>query len=452
MNLLRRRPTAEEITAAARAEDERRRLAVAFARDQAAADQAEQRRAEKRRRKAAAKARARRIARLRRWAEAARTVGPLLLVNTAAVGGQTAYAFTRTPESLPAPIRLTVALIYAATVESISLYVNWHAHDALMNGATGTAAEMRRRSYGIAAIVAAMNYSHFDGENWEPTPFAVGSGMASLLSPWLWGLHTRRQQHVQLLRKDLVDETGAVFDRKRRKAFPIRTWKAARWSIEHNERDPRRAWDGYHAEREARRAGSAPAGRLRAAWAALRGRTAEPAAAEPAPVEPAHREPEPLSLDDPEVLAAAKARLDARAARERITAGAARFRIAHTDPARLVDLEAGGLWDVVDATDEPAHVRRAVAAQQARPVTVTAVVPDPAPDAPAQPPASPEPTTVSRPAPRREPADDARIREAYERLTRDLGREPKGPELGAAAGVSKATANRWKKNRRTATQ
>ncbi|MEV5768318.1 hypothetical protein AB0L34_27600 [Micromonospora sp. NPDC052213] len=238
--IARHRPTADEIAAAARAEDERRRLLAQFARDQAEADRAEQRRAareqaraEKRRRKAKAKARARRRAALRRWAGSARTIAPLLLVNTAAVGGQTGYAFTRTPESWPVAARLVVALVYAATVESISLYVNWHAHDALIQGATGTAAEMRRRSYVIAAVVAALNYSHFDGEDWRPTPFAVGSGMASLLSPWLWGLHTRRQQHLQLLRKDLVDETGAVFDRKRRRAFPIRTWRAERWSIEH---------------------------------------------------------------------------------------------------------------------------------------------------------------------------------------------------------------------------
>lgn len=38
---------------------------------------------------------------------------------------------------------------------------------------------------------------------------------------------------------------------------------------------------------------------------------------------------------------------------------------------------------------------------------------------------------------------DARLTEAYARLTARLGRKPTGPELGQAAGVSKATANRW---------
>lgn len=50
----------------------------------------------------------------------------------------------------------------------------------------------------------------------------------------------------------------------------------------------------------------------------------------------------------------------------------------------------------------------------------------------------------------REPAqksDDKKLAQAYARLTKKLGREPSGPELGEAAGVSKATANRWKKDR-----
>ncbi|MEV4842206.1 hypothetical protein AB0K20_03130 [Micromonospora matsumotoense] len=449
---------------------EHARQADQLHREQAAADRAARRqadreadRAERKRRKAAAKAKARRIATLRRYAETARYVAPLLLVNTAAVGAQTGYAFSRTPASWPVLARVAVALVYAATVESISLYVNWHSHDALMQGATGTAAEMRRRAYVIAAVVGAMNYSHFDGEDWTPTPFAVGTGMASLLSPWLWGLHTRRQQHQQLLRRDLVDETGAVFDRKRRKAFPIRTWRSARWSIEHNELDPKRAWDGYHADRAARRA-AAPAGRIRAAWRALRGA----APAQPEPVEPEPAPPAPLSLDDPEVLAIAKAKLDIAAARERILPSAIRYGIADRDPARFADLTAGGIWDLVAATDEPAHVRWPVPVRVA-----TAAEPEPAPRPAAQiPTPEPEPRRswwppsrqprlrslrrARRPA-AREPSrtgrrlDVDRLAAEYSRLTRELRRRPTGHELGSAAGCSKAAANRWMREHRVST-
>lgn len=286
--------------------------------------------------------------------------------------------------------------------------MSWHAHDALMHRATGTAAEMRRRAYLIAAVVAAMNYSHFDGPNWTPTPFAVGSGMASLLSPWLWGLHTRRAQQLQLLRADLVDETGAVFDRKRRRAFPIRTWRAERWSIEHHVRDPRVAWDGYHAQRAARRATVRP-GRWRAAWAVLRGRAAvvPPAPAERAPV---------LDETDPDVQECRKLTRSMQSARLTLSSGLARIGLAD----RTL-----GLWPTdgrpASAVASPAA---AVASQPASPV---ATEPDPAPDAP-QP-----PTTDTA----------ARIAAAYDDLMRDSGRPPSGRQVAKRAGVSKTTANEW---------
>lgn len=44
-------------------------------------------------------------------------------------------------------------------------------------------------------------------------------------------------------------------------------------------------------------------------------------------------------------------------------------------------------------------------------------------------------------------AGGARLAEAYGLLTAELGRKPSGAELGEAAGVSKATANRWMRAR-----
>lgn len=45
-------------------------------------------------------------------------------------------------------------------------------------------------------------------------------------------------------------------------------------------------------------------------------------------------------------------------------------------------------------------------------------------------------------------ADDKKLRQAHARLTKRLNREPTGTELGEAAGVSKATANRWKSSQK----
>lgn len=466
MKLLSRRPTAEEIAAAARAEDQRRRLAAQFARDQAAADREEQRhaareraQAEKRRRKAQAKVRARRRARALALLGTARTVGPLLLVNGAAVGGQLAYAYDQTPAEWHAAARVAVAVGVAAAAESVALYVGWHAHDALLAGARTTAARLRRASYAIALVMAAVNYSHFADGLLEPTALAVILGVLSSLSPWLWGLHTRRQQHVQLLREDLVDETGATFDPARRRAFPLRSWLARRWSIDHHVRDPRAAWEGYREHRAARRL-AAPAGRLTAAWAALRGRAGEPA--QPAPAEPTP-EPEPVTLDDPDIRRAAEAREQMARIRDRYSAGAARIRLADRDLSRWADVSPGGLWDMVDATDEPAHVRRptptrpltsrepVVRSAEPEPVPAQLAIPgvggEPAQAGPAREP-QPEPSRASR-GPGR-PVDSERLAHAFDQLSRELRREPSGSELAAAAGCSTASAKRWKKARREA--
>ncbi|MBM0274153.1 hypothetical protein [Micromonospora tarensis] len=42
--------------------------------------------------------------------------------------------------------------------------------------------------------------------------------------------------------------------------------------------------------------------------------------------------------------------------------------------------------------------------------------------------------------------DDKKLAQAYARLTKKLGHPPTGEQLGTAAGVSKATANRWKQH------
>ncbi|MEK8108632.1 hypothetical protein NKG94_34350 [Micromonospora sp. M12] len=122
-----------------RLDDERRRLAAKFQHDQDVADRATRRqverdreREEKKRRKERAKAKARRRANLSRFAVTARTVGPLLIVNTATVGGQVVYGYSQSPAEWPTPVRAATAVVYAVSVESIALYVGWHAHDALL--------------------------------------------------------------------------------------------------------------------------------------------------------------------------------------------------------------------------------------------------------------------------------------------------------------------------------
>jgi hypothetical protein len=181
-----------------------------------------------------------------------RPVAPLLAVTGFAVYGQIGYGFEHySPPGSPFVLRLLVAIGAAIAVESIALTVQWHAHDALLHEATATAARLRRASYLIAAGVAAVNYAHF-ADGWRPTAGAVVFALFSASSPWLWGLHTRRAQRLQLLREGRVDSTGAVFSAERFRAFPWRTFQARRYSIDHGITDPQVAWEAYRLERQRR--------------------------------------------------------------------------------------------------------------------------------------------------------------------------------------------------------
>ncbi len=274
---------AQARAAETRAEIERARALAQLRREQDAAQRAAAResarlaREAKRertheRRRERAEQRERRNLAWRRFGSRLRLLAPLLIVNSAAVYGQIAYAYESiAPQAWLMPARLGLSVLFAAAVESIAIYVGWHAHDALLSKATATAARLRRASYALAGIVAGINYAHFAGPSLAPTAAAVAFGLLSLLSPWLWGLHTRRAQHVQLLDEGAVDRTGAVFSAERRRAFPLRTWGARRWSIEHNITDPAAAWAGYNADRLLRQLHTAPTGRGRTAWAVVSG-------------------------------------------------------------------------------------------------------------------------------------------------------------------------------------
>lgn len=198
---------------------------------------------------------------------------PLLLVNAAAVYGQVAFFYESVaPGNWAIPGKLALSILIAAAIESIAVYVGWHAHDALLMKASATAARLRRASYLLALIVGAINYAHFAGKGglFDPTAASVAFGLLSLLSPWLWGLHTRRAQHVQLTKEGAIDVAGATFSAERIWAFPIRAWGARRWSIDNYVTDPQTAWDGYNAHLDQVRAVK-PSTRARAAWMVLVG-------------------------------------------------------------------------------------------------------------------------------------------------------------------------------------
>lgn len=294
---------------------------AAMLRKQAADDRA---RAEKDRRR-----RVRRRLRAARWArrrDAARIVGPLVLITGCAVLGQVLWSLDHiAPVAWIFALRLVLAVSVAAATEAMALTVQWHAHDAEINDRHATAVRLTRISYGIAALVAAVNYSHFADDGIRPTPAAVVFALFSLASPFLWGLHTRRIRDIRRAEEGtVVDLGGAVFLPVRWRIYPVRTFAAWRWSIDRGITDPRRAWVGYHDERAQRRAAhraARPRTGRRLAEAVIT-RIERPAPAPTAPAKPASS-----PLDDRETTAP---KPPARVAPAAVTAPAAR---ADTHPA-----------------------------------------------------------------------------------------------------------------------
>lgn len=188
-------------------------------------------------------------------ADRIRTAAPITLVTSFAVYGQFAWGLANLPPHTLIPIWV-IAAGAALAFESLSLYVQWHAHDALLRRDSTRAARLRAGSYLFAGIAAAVNYSHFSN-GWHPTPGAVMFALFSMSSPWLWGLHTRRAHNIQLRSEGRYDDTGALFSAERRRNFPIRTWAARRYSIDYGITDARIAWEAYRTYRLTRRAARA---------------------------------------------------------------------------------------------------------------------------------------------------------------------------------------------------
>ena len=237
----RRRTRAERKTAAAA--EELRRLDIVNEIAAKRADfadtqrkRAEDRERERRDRKKAenSAAYARWMARFHAWRRTLVLVGAIVGVNIVAVVGQVT-AFSTSPDANGFGWSLPQALATAAVIESIAIYVGWHAHIALIEG--DSVARLRLTSYGIAGVVAALNYHHYAAD-WAPTDKAVMFGMASLLSPWLWAIHSRHLHRSQLRAAGLIDPRAPKFSGLRWLLHRSETWQALKWAVRHSEQSP----------------------------------------------------------------------------------------------------------------------------------------------------------------------------------------------------------------------
>ena len=158
---------------------------------------------------------------------------PVILVNAVAFYGQ--LAFLR--GHLVAPF--AVQALVAVALESIAVYLAWQAHLAQL--ADDSALRLRLAAYGMAALIGAMNFSHYAAPHWRPTFAAIAFALCSVVSPWLWSVHSRRESRDILKARGLIEPHAVRLGVTRWLWHPLRSprvmWHAT-WA---GENDPAKA-------------------------------------------------------------------------------------------------------------------------------------------------------------------------------------------------------------------
>jgi len=155
---------------------------------------------------------------------------PVVLVNAVAFIGQYGFLRQHLPWIVPGVVMFAVAL------ESIAIYLAWHAHMAQL--ANDSSARLRLASYSIALVIGAMNYSHYMRPDGAPTVAAVGLGLMSAISPWLWGIHSRRASRDKLMERGLIEEHAVRLGATRWSWHPWLSFKAMRGATWTGETSP----------------------------------------------------------------------------------------------------------------------------------------------------------------------------------------------------------------------
>lgn len=165
----------------------------------------------------------------RALARNAALVVPLALVNGFAVYGQALWALDNITRWL------IIAVLFAVALESIGLFLAAEAHSALMAG--DAALRLRAGSYGVAAVVGTLNYSHW-APDWSANPKAVTFAALSAVSPWLWSIRSRSMHRAELRAKGLIDPRTVRFSAARWLLYPGPSFTAFRRAVWVGETDP----------------------------------------------------------------------------------------------------------------------------------------------------------------------------------------------------------------------
>ena len=176
----------------------------------------------------------------RRAIRAAGLAVPVLLVNAVAFTGQFGFLRQHLPWALAGIVMAALAL------ESIAIYLQWHAHLAQL--ANDSALRLRLASYALAAVIGALNYSHYALPGWKPTAAAVICGLMSVISPWLWAIHSKRVSRDALMALGQVEGHSVRLGGARWFWHPYRSLIVMNFATWVGENNPRRAIERYAAK------------------------------------------------------------------------------------------------------------------------------------------------------------------------------------------------------------
>jgi hypothetical protein len=166
---------------------------------------------------------------------------PLMIVNSAALIGQFSWALDHLAVGDPGTfVRIISSVIYAIAVESIALFLQYYANRALKN--RDSAGMLYLSAFLVAGMVSLINFSHFhvpDRPLWDFNVQATAYAFAlcSLISPWLWRIHSRAEHREALKAAGEIDTRGVKLSLSRKIWHPIKSIKVvsmAAWSGETN--------------------------------------------------------------------------------------------------------------------------------------------------------------------------------------------------------------------------
>src|SRR6266581_1360649 len=151
------------------------------------------------------------------------TAVPIVLCNTVAVIAQYQFfhAALKHWDTLG-------AVLFAVSLESISVFLAYFAHQALVSN--DAALRLRFGSYGMGILIGAINFSHY-APDWRMNAEALSVGLLSAWSPVGWGIYSRRVSRDTLMQRGAVEAHSVRLGSVRWLFHPVKSYRVFRVTV-----------------------------------------------------------------------------------------------------------------------------------------------------------------------------------------------------------------------------